>query len=128
MSDLLLINPLSGDIKPAWAYEAADKLLRKIRSAGLWGTLDFYFEIWLKKNPSYSNKYNEAMKDLRGSRRNESATFSNKSNRMLVSVPAEFSLLVDKFFSDEVKEMGSQVFWRKFAKRYPIFKVPTNSV
>lgn len=124
MSDLLLINPFTGQERPSWVYQATDILIKKMKNEGLWKTMDFYFQIWLKTKPEEAKRFNEARQELTDSRRNRTATFKNKSNRLLTTMPGQFIEFAEKYFPEELGTMGTRNFHLEMAKRYPIFKVP----
>lgn len=117
-------SSISNKIYPSWAVKAVDNLLLKVKKQGLWGTLDFVIDIWLKKNPETAKKFISERKSISSSRRTNTASSKTKSLRYLVEIPYEISYVIDFFFQREVKEMGTKRFWREFSRRYPLFKVP----
>lgn len=128
MSDLILLDPLTGQERPSWVYQAADLLIKKMKREGLWGTMDFYFQMWLKKNPSLANAYSKNKENMQATRRNKHASFENKSNRLLLQIPGEFIDFAEKYFPEQVMDIGRHKFMQMLAKRYPLFKIPEGSI
>lgn len=128
MSDLILLDPLTGKEREAWVYQAADLLIKKMKREGLWGTMDYYFKIWCNKNPELVKTYEFNRDGMRETRRNKHASFENKSNRLLLQIPGEFIDFAEKYFPKEVMEIGRHKFMQMVARRYPLFKIPEGSI
>lgn len=113
----------NGSIRPAWAVEAVDSLIKKMKTKGLWESLDFMVSLWMKKNPQIAKQFEREQKTVQKTRRKHAA-FQNKSNRLLVSIPQEIHIFLNALFSKEIEEMGTKKFYRLVAKKYPMFKIP----
>ncbi|MDD3487648.1 MAG: hypothetical protein PHF35_04740 [Candidatus Moranbacteria bacterium] len=129
-SGMTIYDRLGRAERPAWAIGAVDRLLDKVKSKGMWETIDFVIEIWAKKNPKEAKDFLAYRKQLTNSRKNDTGSSGTKtrsgatkaSMRYLCEVPVEIQGFLDMFFLKEISK-DKKAFWRKFAKRYPFFRV-----
>lgn len=119
--DIVVVT--NGKVRPAWAVEAVERLLQKVRRKNLWDVVDFLVSVFEKRFPEYSKARYTELKERRKRLKNPYASNKEKDLRHLVSIPVPLKDLMDYFLEDyENKE-----FWREFAKRYPQYSVPERS-
>lgn len=120
MDDQLVAVRPDGKVYPAWAYEAVEKLLEKIRGKNMWEVVSFLVEVYEKRDPEGTKKRQEAMAQRRKNLKNRWGANKRKDMRHLVSIPADLKDLMSFFLTD----FDNVDFWRQFAKRYPQYSVP----
>jgi len=118
-----IVAVTNNKIRPAWAVEAVEKLLQKVKKKNLWDVIDFLVKVFEKRFPEYSKARHAELKERRKNLRNPHASNKAKDLRHLISIPVPLKDLFDYFLEDyENKE-----FWREFARRYPQYSVPERS-
>lgn len=118
----------AGKDRPAWAMKMVDTFIKKAKHQGLWKTLDFVVDSYMRKKPEEFNEFIRQQKEVVATRRNKHASFKNKSNRLLVEIPENIYTFVNTMFGQEIQAMGLSKFYKEVARRYPMFKVPEGKI
>lgn len=117
----------NGHIRPSEVVSAVDGLMYKMKKKGLWESLDFMIRIWSERNPEVTKQFLKEQHMIKTTRKKHAA-FSNKTNRLLVSLPAEIHHFLTVFWDTEIQNMGTKRFYREVARRYPFFKIPEGNI
>ena len=98
------------------------RFFERCQKKGMWPSIEFLINVWLKKNPERTNEFIKAKGELTLSRRNATASSKSLQRRYLCEVPPEIMGAIDIMWGSKIT--SKQEFWRDFAKQFPIFKVP----
>ena len=126
----ILVPTTLGNERPAWAANIADRMLAFSKKYGLWGTLEFIVETWLRRHPE---EYREFKQYLRRQKENTQDEFGSNERtrhgamrlRRISEIPSEIVIVMEVLFRDEIENypQGKREFYREFARRFPIFNV-----
>jgi len=110
----------NNQIRPAWAVQAVDDLLKKMGDKPMWEGVDFLVKTLYKIRPDYMNGFEVTQEDRNQLLKDTGATDDN-NQRHLLSVPPMLMDLVTYFYESDVEENPKR-FFREFARRYPQFR------
>ena len=124
MTDLFIAD--SGKIRKYSDVEAVEKIVELRDTKDPWVVIDKLIEVWAKKSPDdveamkiNVDQYRETQVDKTYG---QTKGGKDQERRFTLSFPKNLMLMIRTQYSAEELPFDSD-FYRKFAKRYPFFKV-----
>lgn len=123
MTDIQVVDSLTGKVYPSWAVQAVDALFQKLRNKPMWEGIDFLVEVYFKRFPQAGADLKAKQAETRAGHHNRYGSNRDRDMRVVADIPEALSDLLDYFYHDEIEE-DKKGFYRRFVTRYPIFKTP----
>jgi len=125
MEDVSILQP-GYVLRPAWAIQAADTLIRmKKDNRPIWESIEYMIKVWHKTRPTEWKSYLYYLNDIRETRIDKKfGTSKTKGSnlRYTLDIPEIIMSMIRKLYTADELPMDRK-FFIKFARRFPAFKV-----